>query len=120
MPGTSLALRTFVTGLIDGHKVTLTDPVDVVPWQVNGDFAQFAVVDTTVGQDRVFVIAFLARTTDESNAAPAHRDQRGTPSLLKDFHDGKDWEAYNCFILDFQVWSRQSLYAGKWPKVPTR
>ena len=121
LPRTSALLRAFATGLIDGHTVTLTNPLDVLrSSRGTATFAQFAVFDTGVGETRAFVIAFQARTEAELNLPSANRDQRGIPSLLDDFHSGLDWEAYNCHIVDFQVYSRASLYAGKWPQVPQR
>ena len=119
LPSASVALRGFVADLIDGKKATLADALDVMP-RLGGNthFAQFAVVDTSVGETGAFSVTFLARTAIELGAAPANSDPRGTPSLLGAFHDGAVWEAYNCHIVDFQVYPRAELYAGRWPQVP--
>lgn len=114
----SAALARLTKGLIDGNVVTLSGPVTIDPNVVSSSFAQFAVIDESDGSDgeRAFVVALAARTTRDLEKMPG--DPRGTPSLLSDLHNGRRWDVYNCHIIDFQVWGREHLYRGDWPKVP--
>lgn len=118
-PGSSAALSRLTRGLIDGDVVTLSGPLTIVPHKVSPDSAQFAVVDESDGANgvRAFVVALTARTIRDRGTP---WDPRGTPLLLSNLHNGRRWDVYNCRITDFQVYPRERLDRGKWPRLPVR
>jgi hypothetical protein len=109
------SLVAFAAGLIDGRQVTLAEPLDIIPFEADPMNSRIGMVDTSEGAHRAFIAAFRARAVPDLTSSPASVDRRGTPILLNDFHTGPRWEIYNCYIVDFTVWSRDKIYGGELP-----
>ncbi len=107
---------------IDGLRVTLPSSVepsvDVMPVEVNPAYARLTILDTSFGVERAFVVTLRARTGAEIASTPNNRDPagRGMPTLLADLQPSPTtWQVYNCHV-DFTVWPRSNIYAGKYPR----